>query len=75
MNARDGNLTYVTEANIFNQSRVNLGLGQGLLQQGIDHVIQFCVLESALARLGQRGTECKCDDNIVGVLLGARCGR
>lgn len=45
--------TYITEANILNQGRVNLRLGQGLLQQSVHNIIQLGILEATLAGLSQ----------------------
>lgn len=63
--------TYITQADILDQSRVNLRLVDNLLQQGVYDVIQLCVLESTLNGLGQRSTQSERNDYIVWVLLGA----
>lgn len=63
--------TDIAEANILNQGWVNLGLGQGFLQQSVHHVVQLGVLETALAGLGQGSAQGQGNDNIIRVLLGA----
>lgn len=63
--------TDVTEAHILDERWVDLGLGQGLLQQSVHHVVQLGVLEAAFARLGQRSAQGEGDDDIIGVLLSA----
>lgn len=61
--------TYIAQADILNQGRVDLRLGQCLLQQRVDDVVQLGILETTLARLGQWCAKRQCDYNIVGVLL------
>lgn len=63
--------TNIAEADILNQRGVNLGLGQGLLEQSVHHVVQLGVLETALASLGQGSAQGQSDNDIIGVLLGA----
>ena len=63
--------TYVTQADILNQSRVHLRLGQHLLQQRVDEEIEFRVLEATLDGLGKGSAQGKSNDNIVRVLLSA----
>ena len=63
--------TYITETNILNQSGIDLRLGQHLLQQRVNEKIKVGVLEATLAGLGEGSTQCKRNDNVVGVLLGA----
>lgn len=63
--------TYITQADILNQRRVDLGLVYDLLQQRVEYVIQLCVLESTLDSLSQRSTQSKRNDYIVWIFLGA----
>lgn len=66
-----GGGTYVAQADILDQGRVDLGLGEDVLQEGVEHVVHLGILETALEGLGQRGSQGEGDDHIVGVLLGA----
>lgn len=66
-----GGGTYVAQADILDQGRVNLGLGKNILQQRVEHEVHLGILETALEGLGQRGSQGEGDDNIIGVLLGA----
>lgn len=61
--------TYISQANILNQRRVNLRLGNDLLQKCVDDIVQVCVLEPALASLCERRAQRQGDDHIVGVFL------
>jgi hypothetical protein len=63
--------TYISEANVLDQSGINVGSGIDLLEQLGDHGIYSGVLESALSALGERGSDGEGDDDIVGVLLSA----
>lgn len=66
--------TYVAQADILDQRGVHVHPLDGLLQQLDDNAVDGGVLEAALEALGQRGTDGQGDDNIIGVLLGARGG-
>ena len=66
--------TYIAHANILNQSGVDVGPVQGLLQQSVDHVIEVGVFETTLDGLGQGRSESKSDNHIVRVLLRAILG-
>lgn len=63
--------THIAKADILNQRGVDLGLGQGLLEQSVHHIVQLGVLEAALASLGQGRAQGQSDNDIIGVLLGA----
>lgn len=66
--------TYIAHANILNQSRVDVCLVQGLLQQSVDHIVEIGVFETALDGLGQGSSESESDNHIVWVLLRAILG-
>lgn len=68
-----GCCTYISEADILNKSGVDLRLGQGLLQQSVDHVVQLSILETTLTCFGQGCAQRKSDDYIIRVLLGTIC--
>lgn len=68
---RGGKVTYITQADILDQSGIDLGFGEHLLQQRVDEEIEFCVLEAALDGLGEGSAQSKRNDNIIGILLGA----
>lgn len=63
--------TYIAHANILNQSRVDVCLVQGLLQQSVDHIVEVGVFEATLDGLGQGCSMSKSDNHIVWVLLRA----
>lgn len=71
MRIRTRTSTHVTEADILNQSRIQLRSRHNLLHERVDHVVEIRVLETALAGLGERRAQRKRDDHIVGVLLGS----
>lgn len=60
--------TYVTQADILNQGRVEVASLTNLLEQSIDKVLERRVLEATLLRLGQGCSDGKSDNDIVGVL-------
>ena len=64
-------MAYISKADILDKSRVNLRLLNDLLQQGIYQVIELCIFKSSLKCFGQRGSDSKGNNNIVGILLGA----
>jgi hypothetical protein len=67
--------TYIAQTDVLDERRVQLGLLHYLLQQSVDHVVQFGVLEAALGGLGKRRPQRKGDDNVIRVLLGAGVGQ
>ena len=62
--------TYISQADVLDESGVDVGTLPGLLQDGIDKVLQAGVLEATLAALGERGADRKRDDDVVGILGG-----
>ena len=65
---RSWSTTYVAQANVLNQLRVEVALADDLLEDLEHQAIERSVLEAALLGLGQGSTDGECDDNIVGVL-------
>lgn len=45
-----------------------MGQLSDLLQEGVDHVLQACILEATLLGLGERRSDSEGDDDIIGVL-------
>lgn len=60
--------TYVAEADVLNDGRVDTAVLADLLEQGHDHVLQAGVLEATLSRLAQRRAGGIGDDDVIGVL-------
>jgi hypothetical protein len=60
--------TYIAEADILNESRVQVAALANLLQKSVHHVLEAGVLETALAGLGERRSNGQGDDDVVGIL-------
>ena len=63
--------SYIAKSDILNQSWVEVGAGNDLLEKGVDNVVEGSILETTLLGLSQWGTGSKSDDNIISVLGGA----
>jgi hypothetical protein len=63
--------THIAQADILDESRVELAPFPDLLKQGADHVLEAGVLEAALLSLGKRRPDGQRDDDVVGILGGA----
>lgn len=61
----------VTQADVFDEGGVDVGAGEDLFEEGVDHVVQLGVFEAALERFGEGSAQGEGDDHIVRVLLGA----
>lgn len=61
----------VTETDVLDEGRVQVGLAYDFLQQRVQQVVQVGVFEAAFHGLGERRAEGEGDDHIIGVLLGA----
>ena len=66
-----GDKTYVAQANILNEPRVNPTALLDLLQDGIDQVFQRSVFKATFPRLGQGCPDRQGDDDIVGIFGGS----
>jgi hypothetical protein len=66
---RDAAKTYITEANILNDRRVDLATHQNILEQRVDHVVELGIFHAALDSLAQRRADGEGDNNVVWVLL------
>jgi len=65
------NGTYISKADIFNQSGVEVGLCDDLLQELDDNAVERSILEAALPCLCERCSDGEGDDNVIRVLGGA----
>lgn len=65
-------ISHVAEADVFNKCRVDLGLGNDLLQQLDKNAIKRRVLEATLVCLCERRAHGERNNDIVGVLGGAK---
>lgn len=61
-------ITYIAQANVLNERRVERQPLHYLLQHLEDDAVERGVLQSALLPLAQRRPDCHCDHDIVGVL-------
>jgi hypothetical protein len=62
-------VTYVSETDVLDKRRVDLALRDDFLEEGVDEVVEVCVLETALAGLCEGRAEREGDDDIIGVFL------
>lgn len=69
--SRNRRETYVAEADVLDQLRVNSALADDLLKNLEDNAIEVSVLEATLSSLGQRSAGGESNDNIIGILRGA----
>jgi hypothetical protein len=61
--------TYISETDILDERRVDLALRDDFLEEGVDEVVEVCILETALAGLCEGCAEREGDDDIIGVFL------
>lgn len=60
--------TYIAQADVLNESRVDVCFRNNLLQDLDDDAVERCVFEAALEGFRERCSDGECDDDIVGVL-------
>lgn len=64
-------VSYVAQADILDQLRVNVHLSPDLLEDLEDHAIERRIFQTTLPAFGERRSDGQCNDYIVGVLGGA----
>jgi hypothetical protein len=64
-------VSYVAQADIFYQLRINIHLPEDLLEELENEAIERSVFETTFLALGKRCPDSERDDHIVGVLRGA----
>lgn len=70
MEVESGVETYVAQADILNQGRVDSRTLLDFLQQSINKILEAGVLESTFARFGEGCSNGEGNDDVVGVLGG-----
>ena len=60
--------TYIAQADVLNESRVDVCSRNDLLQNLNDDAVKRCIFETALEGFCERCSDGECDDDIVGVL-------
>lgn len=63
--------TYVAQADIFDESWVEVATFVHLLQQLDNNAIKTGILEATLSGFGERRTDSESDHNIISILCGA----